>query len=57
MVRFGLLEARDDRAAQKIPDDMGFYPPAHAMLGGLTIGQQQLVATARVAAWHRSSLR
>ena len=50
MVRFGLLQKREmTRAAQKILDDMGFHLPAHAMLGSLTIGQQQLVATARAS--------
>ncbi len=48
--RFGLLKRRDmNRAAQKILDDMGFHLPAEAMLGSLTIGQQQLVATARAS--------
>ncbi len=46
--RYGLLRKRQmTRDAQRILDDMGFNIPAGAMLGGLTIGQQQLVATAR----------
>ena len=49
-VRFGLLQKREMiRAAQRILDDMGFSLPAAAMLGSLTIGQQQLVATARAS--------
>jgi ribose transport system ATP-binding protein len=45
---FGLLQKREmTRAAQRILDDMGFHIPAGAVLGNLTIGQQQLVATAR----------
>ena len=48
--RFGLLQKRDmTRAAQKILDDIGFHLPADALLGSLTIGQQQLVATARAS--------
>ncbi len=48
--RFGLLRHRNMvREAQKILDDLGFDLPAHAMLGDLTIGQQQLIATARAA--------
>ena len=48
--RFGLLQRREmTRAAQKILDDMGFLLPADAILGSLTIGQQQLVATARAS--------
>jgi ribose transport system ATP-binding protein len=50
MERFGLLQKREmTRAAQKILDDMGFHLPADATLGTLTIGQQQLVATARAS--------
>ena len=46
--RFGMLQNRDmTRHAQRILDDMGFRIPAGAVLGSLTIGQQQLVATAR----------
>jgi ribose transport system ATP-binding protein len=37
------------RAAQKILDDIGFRLPADALLSALTIGQQQLVATARAS--------
>jgi len=49
-VKFGLLQKREmTRAAQRILDDMGFSLPAGAMLGSLTIGQQQLVATARAS--------
>ena len=49
-VKFGLLRKRDmTRAAQRILDDMGFNLPAAAQLDTLTIGQQQLVATARAA--------
>ncbi|MFB2552988.1 sugar ABC transporter ATP-binding protein [Ensifer soli] len=36
-------------AAQAVLNDLGFNLPAAAMLGSLTIGQQQLVATARAA--------
>ena len=47
-VRYGLLQQRAMvRDAQKILDDLGFNLPAHVMLGDLTIGQQQLIATAR----------
>jgi ribose transport system ATP-binding protein len=49
-VRFGLLQHREMlREAQKILDDIGFKLPAPALLSSLTIGQQQLVATARAA--------
>ncbi|BDA83132.1 sugar ABC transporter ATP-binding protein [Aureimonas sp. SA4125] len=49
-VRYGLLQKREmTRAAQAILDDMGFRLPAGAELGSLTIGQQQLVATARAS--------
>ena len=45
--RFGLLQKRAmSRAAQRILDDLGFRLPADALLSDLTIGQQQLVATA-----------
>jgi ribose transport system ATP-binding protein len=37
------------RDAQKILDDLGFNLPANAQLSSLTIGQQQLIATARAA--------
>ena len=48
----GLLRHRAmTRRAQRILDDLGFALPAAARLGDLTIGQQQLVATARAAAW------
>lgn len=46
----GLLRDRAMvRAAQKILDDLGFALPAGALLSTLTIGQQQLIATARAA--------
>jgi ribose transport system ATP-binding protein len=46
--KFGLLQKREmRRQAQRILDGMGFHIPAGAVLGSLTIGQQQLVATAR----------
>ena len=49
-VKFGLLQKRDmTREAQQILDSIGFNLPAGAELGSLTIGQQQLVATARAA--------
>lgn len=48
--QFGLLHHRRMvREAQQILNDLGFRLPAGAMLGSLTIGQQQLVATARAA--------
>jgi ribose transport system ATP-binding protein len=48
---FGIMRQRQmEREAQKILDDLGFRLPAKAILSSLTIGQQQLVATAR-AAW------
>ncbi|KQT57349.1 MULTISPECIES: sugar ABC transporter ATP-binding protein [unclassified Aureimonas] len=48
--KFGLLKKREmTRAAQQILDDLGFQLPADALLGSLTIGQQQLVATARAS--------
>jgi ribose transport system ATP-binding protein len=47
---WGLLQKREmTRAAQALLDDMGFHLPAAETLGNLTIGQQQLVATARAA--------
>ena len=49
-VKFGLLQKREmTRQAQRLLDDMGFHLPAAAILGSLTIGQQQLVATARAS--------
>ncbi|MDB5587149.1 MAG: transporter related [Devosia sp.] len=49
-VRFGMLQkGAMTRAAQKILDDIGFDLKADAILGSLTIGQQQLVATARAS--------
>ena len=48
--RWGLMQKREmNRAAQALLDDMGFNLPAGETLGNLTIGQQQLVATARAA--------
>ena len=48
--RFGLLSKRAmSKAAQKIIDDIGFDISADVLLSDLTIGQQQLVATARAA--------
>ena len=49
-VRYGLLQhGAMVRDAQKILNDIGFNLPAGALLSSLTIGQQQLVATARAA--------
>lgn len=49
-LRFGLLRHRNMvRDAQQILEDLGFDLPAHVQLGELTIGQQQLIATARAA--------
>ncbi|MBV8174191.1 MAG: sugar ABC transporter ATP-binding protein [Verrucomicrobia bacterium] len=49
-VRFGLLQHRAMvREGQKILDEIGFKIAAGALLGSLTIGQQQLVATARAS--------
>ena len=46
----GLLKDRVMvREAQKILDDLGFNLPAGVLLSSLTIGQQQLIATARAA--------
>jgi len=46
--RGGLLaDRRMVRDAQSLLDDLGFEIPAHVILSSLTIGQQQLVATAR----------
>src|SRR5664279_90680 len=48
--RYGLLKKREMmRKAQQLLDDMGFRLPADAILATLTIGQQQLVATARAS--------
>lgn len=48
--RFGLLQHRAMvRAGQKILDEIGFKLNAGVILSSLTIGQQQLVATARAA--------
>src|SRR6202030_221467 len=49
-VRLGLLKHREMvREAQKILDEIGFKLAAAALLSELTIGQQQLVATARAS--------
>jgi ribose transport system ATP-binding protein len=49
-VRFGLLQHRAMvREARRVLDGLGFSLPADALLSSLTIGQQQLVATARAA--------
>jgi ribose transport system ATP-binding protein len=49
-MRRGLLRHRDmEREAQKILDEIGFDIRAGVLLSSLTIGQQQLVATARAA--------
>ncbi|MBI1218665.1 MAG: ATP-binding cassette domain-containing protein [Rhodobacteraceae bacterium] len=49
-VRLGLLQKRRMKVlAQAILDDLGFNISAGATLGSLTIGQQQLVATARAS--------
>jgi ribose transport system ATP-binding protein len=49
-VQYGLLQhAAMVRAGQKILEDIGFHLPAAALLSTLTIGQQQLVATARAS--------
>lgn len=48
--RNGLMRKRQmEKMAQAALDDLGFGLPAHVPLGSLTIGQQQLVATARAA--------
>lgn len=50
MNRRGLMRKRAmTDAAQGVLDDLGFNLPANATLASLTIGQQQLVATARAA--------
>src|SRR3954467_3032103 len=47
-VRFGLLQhGAMVREGQKLLDDLGFNLPAGAPLSSLSVGQQQLVATAR----------
>ncbi len=49
-VRFGLLQGRRMlREARRALADLGFSVPAEVLLSSLTIGQQQLVATARAA--------
>jgi len=49
-VSWGLLQkARMEVEAQRVLDDLGFAIPAGVVLSTLTIGQQQLVATARAA--------
>ncbi len=49
----GVLQHRAmERDAQAILDEIGFSLPARAELSALTIGQQQLVATARAATRH-----
>ncbi|MDQ2804607.1 MAG: ATP-binding cassette domain-containing protein, partial [Pseudomonadota bacterium] len=46
----GLLhKARMESEAQRVLDELGFAIPADVVLSTLTIGQQQLVATARAA--------
>jgi ribose transport system ATP-binding protein len=48
--RFGILQRRAMlRATRRVLADLGFSVPADAILSELTIGQQQLVATARAA--------
>jgi ribose transport system ATP-binding protein len=50
LFRFGLLQKKLMREkAQAVLDELGFQIPAHVLLSELTIGQQQLVATARAA--------
>ena len=44
-----MRKARMERDAQRVLDGLGFAIPAGAALSTLTIGQQQLVATARAA--------
>jgi len=47
---WGILhKGRMEREAQRVLDDLGFAIPAGVVLSTLTIGQQQLVATARAA--------
>ncbi len=53
---FGLLRKREmTQAAQRILDDLGFELPSEAVLSSLTIGQQQLVATAHATMPERNS--
>ncbi|MBB3540403.1 MULTISPECIES: sugar ABC transporter ATP-binding protein [unclassified Rhizobium] len=48
--KYGLMRKKEmERMAQAVLDDLGFGLPAHVLLSDLTIGQQQLVATARAA--------
>ena len=48
--RYALLRKKDmTRETKRIMEDIGFHLPAAAVLGNLTIGQQQLVATARAS--------
>ncbi len=48
--RYGLMRKKQmEKMAQSVLDDLGFGLPAGALLSSLTIGQQQLVATARAA--------
>ena len=48
--RYGLMRRKQmEKMAQSVLDDLGFGLPAGALLSSLTIGQQQLVATARAA--------
>lgn len=48
--RFGLMRKKQmEKMAQNVLNDLGFGLPAAAPLSSLTIGQQQLVATARAA--------
>ncbi len=48
IVRFGILQRTAMiREGQRLLDELGFDLPAGAVLSSLTIGQQQLVATAR----------
>jgi ribose transport system ATP-binding protein len=44
-----MRKARMEREAQRVLDGLGFAIPAGVVLSTLTIGQQQLVATARAA--------
>ncbi|KRB58987.1 ABC transporter ATP-binding protein [Rhizobium sp. Root708] len=48
--KYGLMRKKEmEKMAQAVLDDLGFGLPAGAPLSDLTIGQQQLVATARAA--------
>jgi ribose transport system ATP-binding protein len=48
--RFGLMRKKQmEKMAQSVLNDLGFGLPAGVLLSSLTIGQQQLVATARAA--------